>query len=268
MNCRDVEADLVDLARSGDALAGSEALVQHLSACPACATRYRAECGLAEDLRLLAASSVVPDCPETEARLLRAFEARPNKARASAPRAWTRWALAAAASMAVLAGGWRLAVGTNTDGSGGRQQRRETPAQAAGPVQPRTPATPIGAPPPAASMLAAGPREEKGPSPRPVAVRRAAPATVAPKRAGQPADAPADDADPFVMLPAADSLPRFESGLIVRVELPVSSLPAYGFPIMPDSVRAPVTADVLVGQDGQPRAIRLVNINKQSRRQP
>lgn len=68
------------------------------------------------------------------------------------------------------------------------------------------------------------------------------------------------------MLPAADRLPRFESGLIVRVELPVSSLPAYGLPIAPDAGRRPVTADVLVGQDGQPRAIRLVNLQTVSRR--
>jgi hypothetical protein len=69
-----------------------------------------------------------------------------------------------------------------------------------------------------------------------------------------------------VELPAAARLPRFESGVIVRVELDVTSLPAYGFPIMPDSTRRPVAADVLVGQDGQPRAIRLVRMQTGSRR--
>jgi hypothetical protein len=75
-----------------------------------------------------------------------------------------------------------------------------------------------------------------------------------------------DEADEFVELPAAARLPRFESGVIVRVELDVTSLPAYGFPIMPDSTRRPVAADVLVGQDGQPRAIRLVRMQTGSRR--
>ena len=54
--------------------------------------------------------------------------------------------------------------------------------------------------------------------------------------------------------------------MIVRVELDITSLPAYGFPIMPDSTRKPVTADVLVGQDGQPRAIRLVSMQTEPRR--
>jgi len=67
-------------------------------------------------------------------------------------------------------------------------------------------------------------------------------------------------------LPAADRLPEFESGMIVRVELPVASLPAYGLEIVPDVARTPVKADVLVGQDGQPRAIRLVSMETRPRR--
>ena len=66
-------------------------------------------------------------------------------------------------------------------------------------------------------------------------------------------------AEGFVMLPAAANLPPFESGEIVRMELPVTSLPAYGLEIAPDARRRAVEADLLVGQDGQARAIRLVN---------
>ena len=80
--------------------------------------------------------------------------------------------------------------------------------------------------------------------------------------------APADDADEFVALPAAERLPRFESGMVVRVELPVTSLPAFGFPITPGDRGTAVPADVLVGQDGQPRAIRLVSLQTRSRKQP
>lgn len=64
--------------------------------------------------------------------------------------------------------------------------------------------------------------------------------------------------DDFVTLPGAIGLPSFESGRIVRVDLPVSSLPAYGVELVPDAARNEVQADVLVGQDGQARAIRLV----------
>jgi hypothetical protein len=68
----------------------------------------------------------------------------------------------------------------------------------------------------------------------------------------------------FVAVPAAADLPRFESGTIVRVELPVSELPGYGVDISPAAGDGPVEADVLVGQDGQPRAIRLVTNNSRS----
>jgi hypothetical protein len=60
----------------------------------------------------------------------------------------------------------------------------------------------------------------------------------------------------FVLWPGASELPRFESGHLMRMELPVSALPALG--LTPPSSRASVVqADVLVGQDGFPRAVRL-----------
>jgi hypothetical protein len=62
----------------------------------------------------------------------------------------------------------------------------------------------------------------------------------------------------FVELPGAAALPQFESGTIVRLELPVASLPAYGLEIPAAADERPVEADLLVGQDGLTRAIRLV----------
>jgi hypothetical protein len=72
------------------------------------------------------------------------------------------------------------------------------------------------------------------------------------RRASRPAS-PA-----FVALPGAADLPRFESGSIVRIDLPLASLAAYGVDISGASRTGPVATDVLVGQDGEPRAIRLV----------
>jgi hypothetical protein len=66
----------------------------------------------------------------------------------------------------------------------------------------------------------------------------------------------------FVAVPAAAGLPQFESGVIVRMSLPVAALPSYGVDISPASSDQPVEADVLVGQDGRARAIRLVNISR------
>jgi hypothetical protein len=66
----------------------------------------------------------------------------------------------------------------------------------------------------------------------------------------------------FVPVPAAAGLPQFESGVIVRVALPVTALPSYGVDISPASSDHPVEADVLLGQDGLARAIRLVNTSR------
>ena len=68
----------------------------------------------------------------------------------------------------------------------------------------------------------------------------------------------------FVALPGAAALPDFESGAIVRVELTLAALPAYGVDISRAAGDQLVEADLLVGQDGQPRAIRLVTNRSRS----
>jgi hypothetical protein len=60
----------------------------------------------------------------------------------------------------------------------------------------------------------------------------------------------------FVVLPGADALPRLESGRVIRIEIPESELTAVG--LWPPAHAGAVQADVLVGQDGLARAIRLV----------
>lgn len=63
----------------------------------------------------------------------------------------------------------------------------------------------------------------------------------------------------FIALPTAVGLPTLESGRIVRLDVPMGVLPAYGLEVAPDDMGRVVQADVLVGQDGQPRGIRFVN---------
>jgi hypothetical protein len=60
----------------------------------------------------------------------------------------------------------------------------------------------------------------------------------------------------FVLWPGAAELPTFESGHLMRMEVPVSALPSLGL-VPPATHAAMVQADVLVGQDGLPRAVRL-----------
>jgi hypothetical protein len=63
----------------------------------------------------------------------------------------------------------------------------------------------------------------------------------------------------FVAIPTAVGLPPLESATIVRTELPLSALPEYGLQISSHAAHAAVQADLLVGQDGVPRGIRLVS---------
>jgi hypothetical protein len=72
----------------------------------------------------------------------------------------------------------------------------------------------------------------------------------------------------FVEIPGAAALPLMESGSIVRVSLPPSELPHYGVAIVPEMTVALVEAELLVAQDGQPRAIRLVNGSSMQRNSP
>jgi hypothetical protein len=72
----------------------------------------------------------------------------------------------------------------------------------------------------------------------------------------------------FVELPGVNALPPLESATIVRVALPVTALPSYGIQIVPDINSYSVEADLLVGQDGMTRAIRVVNYSDTPRSTP
>jgi hypothetical protein len=61
----------------------------------------------------------------------------------------------------------------------------------------------------------------------------------------------------FIPWPGASTLPPLESGELVRMQLPVTMLPTLGIAPPASHVTA-VTADIVVGQDGLARAVRLV----------
>jgi hypothetical protein len=100
-----------------------------------------------------------------------------------------------------------------------------------------------------ASVAVASVREK----PAPVAVPKRADKKIAP-----PAE-PDEFAEGFVLLPYADTYEPLEAGEIVRVQLGSAALESLGLPVAGADTGQQVLADVLIGQDGLPRAVRLVN---------
>jgi hypothetical protein len=62
----------------------------------------------------------------------------------------------------------------------------------------------------------------------------------------------------FYPLPEAEALPAVENATVVRVQLPVSSLQLMGVPVSEERADSSVEADLLLGQDGLARGVRLV----------
>ena len=70
--------------------------------------------------------------------------------------------------------------------------------------------------------------------------------------------APVRQRSEFIALPYAQSEVPLEQPVIVRVHIPVSELGVMGVPFAPATGGERIKADLLVGQDGVARAVRLV----------
>ncbi len=66
---------------------------------------------------------------------------------------------------------------------------------------------------------------------------------------------------PFVAIPYVLPPAPYERVEVVRMRVPVAALIAAGLPMRTDDPAGQAEADVLVGQDGRPRAVRLVSIS-------
>jgi hypothetical protein len=84
------------------------------------------------------------------------------------------------------------------------------------------------------------------------------------KVAHEPAAPPSVQAEaeqPFVPIPYVLPPGPYERVEVVRMKLPVAALIAAGFRIQTADLGAQAEADVIVGQDGRPRAVRLISIS-------
>ena len=240
MSCQCLREAIVEVARGREVRAGTAAAIDsHVEHCPSCAARLARERQLTQGLRALASatSADVPTDAPFEAmhrRLLQAFAERHAGVTKGSGRG--RWWLQVAAAVILGAGGfvwWRAPGAWMSDAPAGSAVAIERP-----PVTQK----------PGSQVEAVDRTKVAGPVARPP--RRDARRSAGPSGVIRP--------EGFVMLATALGLPDFESGEIVRMELPVASLPSYGIDIEPDTKTTPIEADVLVGQDGQARAIRLV----------
>ena len=252
MNCHSCRDVVLDLARGVMVPSAAACAAEgHLATCSTCVDELRRQRELTLTLEALAAGT--PGCPAPDAveeRLLRMFDgehAGPVAPQVTRRRPFHGWPVAAAAAIAtLLVWAWP------------REQKRHDVAtavrneQASGPeVRTASHAAPeVAAPSGSASKGGIGD------------ARRSRP--------GRDGRRPLNRGRPvpeleFTPLPGASALPAFESGSIVRVELPIAALPAYGLSIVPDPTRPAVEADVIVGQDGHARAIRLVPLQEESR---
>ncbi len=94
--------------------------------------------------------------------------------------------------------------------------------------------------------------------PAPVVVTRTPPKPVR-RRAGRVLPQPPPEiATEFLPLEETTNLAPIESGQVVRMQLPRSTMIRFGLPVNQDRMLEPVNADVVFAQDGIARAIRFV----------
>ncbi len=249
MNCQDFETTILSMARAQllEASARRQALA-HIAQCPACADVLAEQQALTAAVRATAKN--IRDegaSAHVEQSLRAAFRQQMGAAPALSYggiaririRQWPQPALVAvaAALLIILLAGtiWRWSF---TD----RRQKTAT-------VQP-APATPK--------------EDEKlperlSPAPQRESVRHIAGER---RRARNPVQRSATSGEEitteFIALANEGELVPLESGQVLRVELPTSTLISMGIPITAEDVSKPVLADLLVGQDGMARAIRFV----------
>lgn len=247
MNCRDFETTILSMGRAQllEASVRRQTLA-HITQCPACADYLAEQQALtaavratAKSLRDEAASAHI------EQSLRAAFRKQANAAAfAHSPghaRRWPKRALVAAAAILLLC----LLAGIIRQWSfADRDPRTATvlPQPAPKKAKPPEPPSPTGPHERAAARHVAGKRR-----PTPPAVHHGA--TTGEEAVTQ-----------FITLVNETQLAPLESGQVLRVELPTSTLISMGLRITAEDPSKLVIADLLVGQDGLPRAIRFVRL--------
>lgn len=221
MNCAEFARMVHDLARSRGLTEAETAIARsHAEICPSCGFQLAEAEKLAAVFKRVSADSRSLSAPETvESTLMALFRASNGEARRYGKRRWQ------------IAFGWVSAAAL-------------------------------------ASLLAfflVG--RESGPSLRPATSSGADRVATAIARAkalntSVVAISPStstESASGFVPVPFAGGFARGDSGVVVRVQLPSTALAELGYPVDETQGEAMVQADLIVGEDGWPRAVRIVH---------
>jgi hypothetical protein len=260
MKCRGFRQDTLDRSDYAEPAQAVEARA-HLESCPACGEWLGRQRRVSVSLEGLAEASARERAgPRVETELLRELR-RYNAglhATTSPARRWL-WVPVAVAACAVFVLGFlalRRPIATHSPA--------RTAEVAPSPVVtlPRTAVLP---------RAARTPRRDVTPRPAPSPVPDVAPAVEAEVQAA-PVDASPrvsvaeivedDPVVPFTPLRPGDATASLEGGQIVQVQISPTVLRSAGIPAGAESGLASVRAEVVVGQDGIARAIRLVREKK------
>jgi hypothetical protein len=251
MKCVEFSEIVSDLARNeGLDEAVRQSAFLHADACPRCDEELVMARTLSAALHALAASTTAASAPARVEEMLRGA-VRQRRAVVAMPAQRTRrWAIGGVAGLAAAAlisivllkpgvfhprGDSSPAISTQT--AGATAQGSEATAQVA----------PAGAG--ANASAAPGANSQPGGS------------SAANNSAGtdaQSQDSDTEYATAYVSLPSAEGATFAEDQTIVRVSLPPSALASFGFPVRADGADSNVLADFVLGEDGTPRAVRLV----------
>ena len=223
MTCREFERPLMDRARNRPMdTAVRAALTAHLEICPRCGRALERQVRLSAAMAVLAERAADFSAPPSvEQAILAELSAVTAHSR-------RRWIYAGAA--AALAASVAMVVWLGSAPASKKIEAHLTPP-------PTTTVAQVSAPAPLETMPAA------------------APVKPAPKRRMKPAAKPEA---PFIAIPYTLPLDPRERVDVVRMDMPVAALIAAGLPVGTVDPASHVRTDVLLGQDGRARAVRLV----------
>lgn len=282
MNCKEFEGMINDLACEHLMLATKRVqALAHKESCIRCATRLAEERLLTERLRMVADAEVIETPARVKASLMAAFAERnglPASSVAAVPvrlepvklepvklsiptatNRWSRWAMVAAAAIIVLLAAVTIRLlnaGSSIDAA------PNTPSVVADAT--KEPASIVPAPVPART-----PDDKKSVgivethNEKPVVEKQIArtdkPRKVQPTAIASNQVAKNEVVTDYIPLTYINDSTAFDSGSVVRVQVPRSTLVSMGLPMNADNSSALVKADVVVGDDGVARAIRFVH---------